>query len=85
MNKVQITFEKSLLKTILLSYGENELADKVDSLTEADILSIGYLAPKYIAQCNLVHQTIACGAVEFFEKASRSLKRKKRIMKFYNS
>jgi len=83
MGQAKIEFKKDNLKMILLSYGETELAKKVETLTDNEINVIGELALKYIAQFNLVDQTIACGAVEFMEGTYRPLKRKKRDMKYY--
>jgi hypothetical protein len=85
MGKGIVEFEKDYLKTILLSYGEVELANKVDALTDNEIKAIGQLSIKYIAQFSLVAQTLACGAVEFMEGTYRPLKRKKRDMKYYRS
>lgn len=85
MGQAIIEFKKDYLKIILLSYGEVELANKVDTLTDNEIKVIGQLAVKYIAQFNLVDQTIACGAVEYMEGTYRPLKRKKRDMKYYRS
>ena len=85
MGHAIIEFKKDYLKIILLSYGEVELANKVDTLTNNEIKAIGQLAFKYMAQFNLVAQTIAYGAVEFMEGTYRPLKRKKRDMKYYRS
>jgi hypothetical protein len=85
MGQAIIEFKKDYLKTILLSYGEVELANKVDALTDKEIKAIGQLSFKYMAQFNIVAQTLACGAVEFMEGTYRPLKRKKRDMKYYRS
>lgn len=85
MGQAVIEFEKEHLKIILLSYGEIELSNKVETLTDKEIEVIGELSIKYIAQYNLIDQTIACGAVEFFEGAYRPLKRNKRDMKYYHN
>lgn len=85
MGQAIIEFKKDHLKIILLSYDECELANKVETLSDNEIKVIGQLAVKYIAQFNLVDQTIACGAVEFMEGSYRPLKRKKRDMKYYRS
>jgi hypothetical protein len=85
MGNVTIEFKKDHLKIILLCYGEIELANKVEDLSNQDIKNIGGLAAKYIVKCNLVDQTIAYGAVEFMEGIQRPLKRIKRDMKYYRN
>jgi len=85
MGQAIIEFKKDYLKIILLSYGENELANKVDTLMDNEIKAIGELAVKYVAQFRLIDQTIACGAIEFMEGSYRPLKRKKRDMSYYRN
>ena len=79
-----ISFRKSHLITVLLSYGETELANKAANLSDDEIIAIGKLSAKYIAKINLIDQMIATAAVEFMEKKPRQLKRKKRDLSFYD-
>jgi len=79
-----ILTSKQNIKTALLAYGEFEIADKADNLTDEQVLQIGKMAMNYIATNNLVDKTLALAAVEYFEGKKRGLKRNRREMKYYN-
>jgi hypothetical protein len=81
--KVRIETDKDTLKKALLSYGETELAAKVDALTDEQIKTIGEYAARHIGQNKLVAKTIALGAIDYFEGKSRSLKKNRRDLSFY--
>jgi hypothetical protein len=74
---------KENIKTALLAFGEFEVADKADKLTDEQILQIGKMAMNYIATNNLVDKTLALATVEYFEGNKRDLKRNRRDMKYY--
>ena len=77
-----ISTSRSHLKNLLLSYGEDALADRVAGFSDNDIDQIGRLAMNYIALHRMIDTQLAAAAVEFTEGSERPLKRSKRLMHF---
>ncbi len=78
-----IVTSKQNIKTALQAYGELEIAEKADKLTDEQTLQIGKMAMAFISTNNLVDKTLALAAVEYFEGTKRELKRNRRDMKYY--
>ena len=68
----------------LKAYGEFELAEKIDSLSDEDLNRIGILSAKNIGLGGYCSKHIALGAIEFFEGNKREPKRRKRDLSVYN-
>jgi len=79
-----INTTRELLAVDLRSYGEDELADKVPQLTDAEMARIGELA--FTKSCapdgaSLLSKALALAAVEILEGHSRDLRWKRRKLK----
>ena len=78
-----IVTSKENIKTALLAYEENEIAMKAESLTDEQVLEIGKMSVKYMAENRLIDKMLALAAVEYFEGTKRELKKNRRDMKCY--
>ena len=75
------------ISTDLLAYGEDEAADWVLSLNAEQHKQIGELAAEilYGSKENMyLAKALALAAVRLREGTARSLKRKRRVMRFYD-
>lgn len=79
-----IAVSRHSIKQDLFAYGENDLAMKIDHLSDDDLNKIGELATEYIGQGGYISKHIALGAIEFIEGKPRETKRKKRNMSAYD-
>lgn len=82
--KKMIVASRRSIKQDLLAYGENDLAKRIDHLSDDDLNKIGELAARYIGQGGYISKHIALGAIEFIEGKQREPKRKKRDMSVYD-
>jgi hypothetical protein len=71
------------IKQDLLAYGETNLAQKIDKLSDVDLNKIGELASKHISKGGYLSKTIVYGAIEFLEGEFREPLRKKRDLSIY--
>jgi hypothetical protein len=72
------------IKLDLKAYGEFELAEKIDSLSDEELNQIGILAAKYISQGGYLSKHITLGAIEFFEGNKREPIKMKRNLSVYD-
>lgn len=79
-----IEASRHTIKLDLLAYGEHDLAEKMDRLSDEDLDRIGELAAKHIGEGGYISKHIALGAIEFLEGKQREPKRKKRDLSVYN-
>lgn len=68
----------------LKAFGEFDIADRANNLTDAQVLEIGKMSMAFISTNRLVDKTLALAAVEYFEGEKRELKKNRRDMKYYN-
>lgn len=76
---------KFSIKQDLLAYGEKDLADKIDSLSDDELNQIGELGAKYIREGGYISKMIVLGAIEYIEGKKREPKKKKRDLSVYNT
>ena len=69
----------------LMAYGEKELAEKAEELTDEQIAEIHELASKSVCRGGNAVKTIVYGVIEYFEGQCREPKRKHRNMSVYNN
>lgn len=80
-----ILASRKSIKMDLLAYGEVDLAERIDHLTDYDLNKIGEVASKYIGKGGYMSKTIVYGAIEFLEGNPREPKRKRRDLSFYKN
>jgi len=80
---VSVSVSRELLEADLRTYGEDELAARIPSLSEAEIQRIGEVADRYLytPERPLIAKAVALATVNVLEGASRPLKRNRRRLK----
>lgn len=73
------------IKQDLGAYGEHDLAQQIDQLSDDDIIQIGKLAAKHTEQGGFISKHIVMGAIEHIEGVKREPKRQKRDLSVYKS
>lgn len=78
----QITFRVKDIVPQLMAYGEEEAAEKLEVLSEDDLLKVGELAfNHYLVPKTILDKAICLGVIEHLEGCARELRRKRRIFK----
>jgi hypothetical protein len=72
-----------LLQADLRTYGEDELAAQIPTLSEAEMQRIGEVADRYLyaPERPLIAKALALAAIEVLEGAGRPMKRNRRRLK----
>jgi hypothetical protein len=81
---VPVSTSRELLQANLRTYGEDELAACILTLSDAEMNKIGEVADHYLyapGKPPLLAKVVALAAVEVLEGASRPLKRNRRRLK----
>ena len=80
---MSVSVSRELLEADLRTYGEDELAARIPSLSEAEIQRIGEVADRYLytPERPLIAKAVALATVNVLEGASRPLKRNRRRLK----
>ncbi len=81
---VPVSTSRELLQADLRTYGEDELAARILTVSDADLKKIGEVADSYLyapGKPPLLAKVVALAAVEVLEGASRPLKRNRRRLK----
>ena len=81
---VPVSTRRELLQADLRTYGEDELAARILTVSDADLKKIGEVADSYLyapGKPPLLAKVVALAAVEVLEGASRPLKRNRRRLK----
>ena len=80
---VPVSVRRELLEANLRTYGEDELAARISTLTEAEMQRIGEVADRYLytPERPLIAKAVALATIEVLEGAGRPLKRSRRRLK----
>jgi hypothetical protein len=80
---VPVRTDRASLAVDLRSYGEDELAARVDGMSDEDLVRVFERADHYLAldESGLIAKGLALAAVEVLEGAARPLRRKRRRLK----
>jgi hypothetical protein len=80
---VPVCVRRELLEANLRTYGEDELAARISTLSDAEMQKIGEVADRYLytPERPLIAKAVAMATVEVLEGAGRPLKRARRRLK----
>lgn len=78
-----VSVKRELLEANLRTYGEDELAARISTLSEAEMQRIAEVADRhlYTPERPIIDKAVAMAAVEVLEGVSRALKRTRRRLK----
>jgi hypothetical protein len=79
-----VSTSRELLQADLRTYGEDELAARILTLSDAEMKQIGEVADRFLyapGKPPLLAKVVALAAVEVLEGVGRQLKRKRRRLK----
>lgn len=82
MAESKVSFRVNDVVPQLIAYGEQEAAEKLETLDENALHEIGVLAfEHYLVPKTILNKAICLGVIEYIEGARRELRRKRRVFK----
>jgi hypothetical protein len=80
-----IVASRHIITQDIRAYGEDDLAEIINNLSDEELNEIGRLASKHIGNGGYISKQVVLGAIEFFEGKVREPKRKKRKLSVYDN